>query len=723
MSGSRNWTLSSWRSKPAAQIDRYLISHISICRTSSTQTVVLSKIRTLPPLVTPSEIQRLRYQLSQVQRNQAFLLHAGDCAESFDACTHENISAKIGLILSFSLILIWGARMPVVRIGRIAGQYAKPRSNPTEKIGDREVFSFRLDPNDRSPDPERLLSAYFHSTTTLNYIRGLLTSGFASLHHPRDWSLTHVRSPALREEFERITEGLSDALGFTRTIGFGQDSASYENGGGRGTLGEVEFYTSHEGLMLEFEEAMTREFPIPSSLASTSRSLVGNADPSTPKVHYNTSAHFLWIGDRTRQLNGAHVEYFRGIRNPIGIKVGPSMAAEELVRLLDIVNPDREDGKVTLITRYGAGKVETHLAGHIAAVQKSRHPVIWISDPMHGNTLTSSGGLKTRNFGTIISELTACIRIHSECGSHLNGVSLEFTGELNDEGFSVTECLGGSMGLSEEQLGLRYQSFCDPRLNFEQSLDVAFLISDHFKKERMGAKRSYYDVLYSELGGRKASAYHLPTHPLKCPTSTTAIPAMASQEQEPAAVQPTPPVQVLYCEVCTFPPEYCEFGSSITRCKEWLLKEHPDLHEKYYSEEALQAKLGTLSLEAQSKLEKDTAKKEAKAEAKADALLKKKMITLRRIERNKRKHVTAIHGLEAFDVDLKKAAKFFAQKFATGASVTKNPQGLDEIVVQGDVSDDILDMIEEGVGLLKGVPKDNVVQVEEKKKKGGGDAS
>ncbi|EPT00868.1 hypothetical protein FOMPIDRAFT_1036613 [Fomitopsis schrenkii] len=512
-----SWTPNSWRSKPAAQDVIY--------PDGEKLDKVLNKIRTLPPLVTPGEIERLRNKLSQVQRNEAFLLHAGDCAESFDACTHENISAKIGLILSFSLILIWGARLPVVRIGRIAGQYAKPRSSATEKIGDREVLSFRgdnvngLDPDDRAPDPERLLSAYFHSTATLNYVRGMLTSGFASLHHPRDWSLSHVRSPALREEFENITEGLSDALGFASTIGLGADGAdrmSYEQGGGRGVLGEVELFTSHEGLMLDFEEAMTRAFPVPSSLASSARSAVTNASPPLdgpvsgerqPKAHYNTSAHFLWIGDRTRQLTGAHVEYFRGVRNPIGVKVGPTMQADEVVRLLNIVNPDREPGRVTLITRYGAGKVEQHLAAHITAVQQSGHPVAWICDPMHGNTLTSSTGLKTRHFGTIISELTACLRIHAECGSTLNGVSLEFTGELSEDGFSVTECLGGSMELAEEELSLRYQSFCDPRLNFEQSLDVAFLLSNHFKKARGRAagKRPEGDVLYSELGGKKAA--------------------------------------------------------------------------------------------------------------------------------------------------------------------------------------------------------------------------
>jgi 3-deoxy-7-phosphoheptulonate synthase len=243
--------------------------------------------------------------------------------------------------LSFSLILIWGARLPVVRIGRIAGQYAKPRSSSYEKVGDREVLSFRgdnvngLDPDDRTPDPDRLLSAYFHSTATLNYVRGLLTSGFASLRHPRDWSLNHVRSPSLRREFESIVDGLSDALDFSRTIG-ADSTTAYEQGGVKGTFGEVDFYTSHEGLMLAYEQALTRELPVPWSPSNTQ---TVNKSETAPKIEknafYNTGAHFLWIGDRTRQLTGAHVEYFRGIRNPIGIKVGPTMSDEELVRLLD----------------------------------------------------------------------------------------------------------------------------------------------------------------------------------------------------------------------------------------------------------------------------------------------------------------------------------------------------------------------------------------------------
>ncbi|KAL5482498.1 hypothetical protein ACEPAI_9092 [Sanghuangporus weigelae] len=503
---SETWTPSSWRDKPIAQgVDYPDEDHLKR---------VLSQVVKLPPLVSPGEIERLRFQLSAVQRNEAFLLHAGDCAESFDACTHENISAKLGLILTFSLILIWGARVPVVRIGRIAGQYAKPRSSGTEIIDGKEVFSFRgdnvnsLDPDARSPDPERLLSAYFHSTATLNCVRSLLTSGFASLqqHHPRDWSLAYVRSPTLRKEFERITEGLADALDFSNTIGAtsGREALGFEQGGGRGVLGEVDFYTSHEGLMLGYEEALTRALPVPSSLRSSVKgtAIKSNNSDEVPHAYYNTSAHFVWIGDRTRQLDGAHVEYFRGIRNPIGIKVGPSMRGEELVRLLDIVNPEKECGRVTLITRYGASKVSEHLAGHIAAVQKSGHPVAWVCDAMHGNTHVSSTGLKTRHFGAIVDELTACLRIHAECGSALNGVSLEFTGEFNEAGYSVTECLGGSMELSEEELELRYQSFCDPRLNFEQSLDLAFMITNHFKKIRTGAALSGTDPLLSELGGR-----------------------------------------------------------------------------------------------------------------------------------------------------------------------------------------------------------------------------
>ncbi|KZO97189.1 DAHP synthetase [Calocera viscosa TUFC12733] len=495
---AEEWTPSSWRSKPIAQDVKYADKdHLSR---------VANQIKHLPPLVTPAEIERLRHHLTRVEAGQGLILHAGDCAESFEACTHRNITNKIGLILSFSLVLLWGARVPIVRIGRIAGQYAKPRSSGTEVINGKTVTSFRGDnvngisPDDREPDPERMLSAYFYSTTTLNYVRALLTSDFASLNHPRTWSLKHVRSPSLRAEFESISNALSDALAFTQTVGAigGVDEGAYVKGGGRGVLGEVDFYSSHEGLMLDYEEAMTRFLPIPAGTPSYTSA----PQPLPTKTYYNTSAHFLWIGDRTRQVTNAHVEYFRGIRNPIGIKVGPSMKDDELARLLDIVNPDKEHGKVTLITRYGAGKVEAHLPGHIAAVRACGHPVIWVCDPMHGNTHTSSTGYKTRHFSSIITEVTSTLEVHAKENSRLGGVSLEFTGELNEQGFSVTECLGGSMQLGEEELELRYQSYCDPRLNFEQALDLAFLLSDRYKQARENSSKVHAttDVLLQELG-------------------------------------------------------------------------------------------------------------------------------------------------------------------------------------------------------------------------------
>lgn len=508
-----DWTPSSWRTKPFAQAVTY--------PDDAKLEQVLAKIKSLPPLVTPSEIERLREQVAAVQRDEAFLLHAGDCAESFDACTHANLTSKLGLILSVSLILIWGGRLPIVRVGRIAGQYAKPRSSPTELVDvdgvKKEVPSFRgdnvngLDPAERTPDPERLLAAYFHSAATLNYLRALLASGFASLDHPRTWSLAHVRSPELRAEFSAITAALSDALDFSRVIGLSPSSTSTS------PLDEVDFYTSHEGLMLRYEEALTRAFPQGAGSAKINSHQQGGTEKEKQKEKqeqkqtdnaegtqshaYNTSAHFLWIGDRTRQLRGAHVEYFRGLRNPVGVKVGPSMGGAEIVELLDILNPDKEPGRVTLITRYGAGQVAEHLPTHIRAVRASGHPVAWVCDPMHGNTQTTPAGIKTRHFGTILAELTASFRIHAECGQRLQGVSLEFTGELNEEGFSVTECLGGSMGLREEQLSLRYQTFCDPRLNFEQSLDLAFAVSDNLRKERRGgqAEGETDSVLFAEL--------------------------------------------------------------------------------------------------------------------------------------------------------------------------------------------------------------------------------
>lgn len=336
----------------------------------------LDKLKNLPPIVTPTEITKLRAHLRRVANGEAFLLQGGDCAELFSYCQDDAIESKIKLLLQMSLVLIWGSNKPVVRIARMAGQYAKPRSSAMEKVNGVEIPSFRgdilngFDPDQRTPDPDRLVQAYFHSAATSNFVRAQLSSGIADLHNPFDWSLGHVRNDELQAHYSKIVNSITESLRFMRTIG--ADTA--------GQLETVELFTSHEGLVLEYEEALTRRLPRPKNAGP--RTQVPPSDDG--KAWYNTSAHFLWVGDRTRQLTHAHVEYFRGIENPIGIKVGPSMKNKELIELLDIVNPDKEVGKVTLITRYGEDKVEKMLGGHIEAVRKSGHVVVWQCDPMHG---------------------------------------------------------------------------------------------------------------------------------------------------------------------------------------------------------------------------------------------------------------------------------------------------------------------------------------------------
>jgi 3-deoxy-7-phosphoheptulonate synthase len=318
----------------------------------------LQKLESLPPLVTPTEINKLRKSLKEVALGNAFLLQGGDCAELFDYCSAGQIDSKIKLLLQMSLVLIWGGNIPVVRIARIAGQFAKPRSSLMEVVDGKEIPSFRGDNingfayDERTPDPNRLVTSYFHSAATLNYLRAQLASGFADLHYPFEWTLTHVQDDDTKKQYQRIVDSITDAIRFMKTIGADNSSS----------LGSVDLFTSHEGLLLEYEQSLTR--------------LLKDQSDGEMKW-YNTSAHFIWIGDRTRQLDGAHVEYFRGIENPVGIKVGPSMDNEELVKLLDIVNPKKEVGKITLITRYGCNKVEDKLSGHIKAVANSGHIVIW----------------------------------------------------------------------------------------------------------------------------------------------------------------------------------------------------------------------------------------------------------------------------------------------------------------------------------------------------------
>ncbi|RYN31028.1 Phospho-2-dehydro-3-deoxyheptonate aldolase [Alternaria tenuissima] len=455
---SEGWSPASWRSKPIKQVVTY--------EDQAAVSSALTKLSSLPPIVTPTEIARLKASLRDAALGKSFLLQGGDCAELFSYCADNPIDAKIKLLLQMSLVLIWGSNKPVIRIGRIAGQYAKPRSSPTEMLNGKEVPSFRgdilngYDPDSRRVDPERLVSAYFHSATTLNYIRGQLASGIADLHNPLDWELGHVRDEELQSKYTKIVNSISDSLRFMKTIG--ADTS--------GQLQTVDLFTSHEGLVLEYEQSLTRRLRHPAGYKPSQPSNDG-------KGWYNTSAHFIWIGDRTRQIDGGHVEYFRGIENPIGIKVGPSMKNDELVELLDIVNPNKEIGKITLITRYGADKVESMLGAHIEAVKSSGHIVVWQCDPMHGNTRSTPTGIKTRSFNSIFSELSSALKIHKEHGSFLGGMHLELTGD------AVTECTGGSEGLVDEDLSLNYTTYCDPRLNEKQALELAFLVAGHYRAD------------------------------------------------------------------------------------------------------------------------------------------------------------------------------------------------------------------------------------------------
>ena len=435
-STSEEWLPSSWRTKPIKQPVDY--------EDTAAVDRSLTKLQRLPPLVTPYEIWKLRRSLRDVALGKAFLLQGGDCAELFDYCYDNAIDSKIKLLLQMSLVLIWGGNKPVVRIARMAGQYAKPRSSPMETVNGEQIPSFRGDIlngyglDQRQIDPDRLVQAYFHSAATLNYLRAQISSGIADLHNPMDWELGHVRDQEFQVRYKAIVDSITESLRFMQTIG--ADTS--------GQLHTVDLYTSHEGLLLAYEEALTRKMKHPTNQDMPSISKIANMSngqrlnpqnlgevngrQAEAEGYYNTSAHFLWVGDRTRQPDHAHIEYFRGIENPIGIKVGPTTTVQDLTQLLDIVNPRKEIGKVTLITRYGESKVEELLPQHIRAVRESGHIVVWQCDPMHGNTRSTTSGVKTRSFASIFSELSSALRIHKESGSFLGGVHLELTGDGGD---------------------------------------------------------------------------------------------------------------------------------------------------------------------------------------------------------------------------------------------------------------------------------------------------
>ncbi|PKL40074.1 MAG: 3-deoxy-7-phosphoheptulonate synthase class II [Spirochaetae bacterium HGW-Spirochaetae-1] len=441
------WTKTSWK--------EYRISQQPVYDDKGQLDSVLKKIEGLPPLVFIGEVEKLRLQVAEAGRGRRFILHGGDCAERFMDCNEESITNKIKILLQMSVILTYGARRPVVRIGRIAGQFAKPRSRDTEIVDGRQIDIYRGDSiNDyepdaekRRPDPERLLQSYFMSVSTLNFIRAMIEGGFTDLHHPYTWNLHSMEKTGEWRKYRATVDGILDAINFMESFG-GIRSES---------VGKIDFFISHEGLLLGYEEALTRK------------------DPASGR-YYNLGSHMLWIGERTRALDEGHVEYFRGISNPIGIKIGPSIGSDELIELLAVLNPGNEEGRINLIARMGLSKIESTLPVLVDAVIKSGRPVTWSSDPMHGNMIHASGNRKTRDFTDIMGELKCAFRIFSERRVPLGGVHFELTGE------DVTECTGGATALSDEDLGKNYQSYCDPRLNYNQSLEMAFLIAELLNK-------------------------------------------------------------------------------------------------------------------------------------------------------------------------------------------------------------------------------------------------
>ena len=453
---------------------------------------VLARLRNLPPLVFPGEVADLTHSLTAAAEGRAFVLHGGDCVERFADCRPGRIADRLKILLQMSVVLTYAARTPVVRIGRMAGQYFKPRSAETEVISGREVLTYRGDPvhrfelngdpRARVPDPERLLEGYFTAAATLNYIRAMIAGGFADLHHPHAWDLDTMRTTTRWEEYRTMVDRILDAIHFMESFG-GVDEQK---------VGNVRFFTSHEALHLPWEQALTRAAGAGSSAGgdaaggsagggSASRGGSGSASGGGGRVgdgtRYNLAAHTVWLGARTSDPDGAHVAYLREIANPIGIKVSPDTTAEQLTRLLHTLDPHRAPGRITLITRMGRRHAAEQLPQLIRTVRTEGHPVIWSVDPMHGNTETTSSGRKTRRFEAVLDELRTSFAAHRGEGSRVQGVHFELTGD------DVTECTGGSVPLSEADLERNYESWCDPRLNYTQSMEMAFLLAQLIEEQ------------------------------------------------------------------------------------------------------------------------------------------------------------------------------------------------------------------------------------------------
>jgi 3-deoxy-7-phosphoheptulonate synthase len=443
------WTPDSWQERPAVQQPDW--------PDQSDLDRVLKTMATMPPLVFAGEARNLTDRLAQVSRGEAFLLQAGDCAESFDAFSADTIRDKLRVILQMAVVLMYSSGVPVVKVGRIAGQFAKPRSTPTETIGGVELPSFRghivndiaFTESARTPDPERLLTAYQQSAATLNLLRAFTNGGFADLTRVHAWNQEFVASSNEGLTYEKIADEIDRAMRFMKACGI--DSATESR------LHNVDFWTSHEALILGYEQALTRQ-----------DSLTGD--------WYDCSAHMLWIGERTRQLDGAHVAFLSGVENPVGCKIGPTVSPDEVVALCDALDPQHRPGRLTLISRMGAGVVDQALPPLLRAVQDSGHPVVWACDPMHGNTFTAPSGRKTRHFDDVLAELGGFFTAHAEVGTWPGGVHVELTGD------DVTECLGGAEEILDADLDTRYETMCDPRLNARQSLDLAFRVADLLRR-------------------------------------------------------------------------------------------------------------------------------------------------------------------------------------------------------------------------------------------------
>ena len=447
---NKNWSINSWRDFPIKQQPTY--------QDQQSLKEVENKLSKFPSLVSSDEIENLKVDLKKVSKGEAFLLQGGDCAESFAEFNSGNIKSYFRTILQMTIALMYGMKKPVVKVGRIAGQYAKPRSSELETINNISLPSYRGDiingidfnQESRKCDPQRLIKAYFYSAATLNYIRSLALGGYASLQNVNKWNEEFASSLNSKNNIEEIVNNINQGLSFIKTCGLNSQEFLQ--------LNSAKFYTSHEALLLNYEQQFTRNF-------------------SNTNKYYNLSAHLLWIGDRTREIKDAHVEFIRGIENPVAFKVGPSMSEDDLIKLLDILNPENQTGKIILISRIGTNKIESLLPKLIKKVKSEGKNVIWSCDPMHGNTVKSSNGYKTRKFDDILSEIKSFLQIHRSIGTYAGGVHFEMTGQ------DVTECLGGNQQISEIDLQNRYHTHCDPRLNSSQSLELAFLIAEELREE------------------------------------------------------------------------------------------------------------------------------------------------------------------------------------------------------------------------------------------------